>query len=152
MRIRHWEKKNLDLRLWHRLMTIRARKSPLSICIFVSIPRCPLKTRIIFFLDFFLDGALSSCVRSQTAPCLLRAGFRDVCVCVCELVSRVRLFVTPWTVAHQTPLSIEFSRQEYWSGLPFPFPGDLPNPGMEPPSPALQADTLPFETHGKPRF
>ena len=44
----------------------------------------------------------------------------------------VQLFVSPWTVAHQTPLSMEFSRQEYWSGLPLPFPGDLPDPGIEP--------------------
>ena len=49
---------------------------------------------------------------------------------------------TPWTVAHQAPLSMEFSMQEYWSGLPFPSPGDLPNPGIEPRSPALQADSL----------
>ena len=60
-------------------------------------------------------------------------------------LSRVRLFVTPWTVAHQAPPSMEFSRQEYWSGLPFPSPGDLPNPGIEPRSPALQADALPSE-------
>ena len=51
-------------------------------------------------------------------------------------VSRVRLFATPWTVAHQAPPSIGFSRQEYWSGLPFPSPGDLPNPGIEPRSSA----------------
>ena len=50
-------------------------------------------------------------------------------------LSRVRLFVTPWTVAHQAPPSMEFSRQEYWSGLPFPSPGDLPNPGIKPRSP-----------------
>ena len=56
-----------------------------------------------------------------------------------------QLKVTPWTVAHQAPPSMEFSRQEYWSGLPFPSPGDLPNPGIEPGSPALQADTLPSE-------
>ena len=49
---------------------------------------------------------------------------------------------TPWTVACQAPLSLGFSRQEYWSGLPFPSPGDLPNPGIEPGSPALQADSL----------
>ena len=52
-------------------------------------------------------------------------------------LSRVRLFATPWIVAHQTPLSMEFSRQEYGSGLPFPSPGDLPVTGMEPKSPAL---------------
>ena len=49
-------------------------------------------------------------------------------------------FATPWTVAHQAPLHMGFSRQEYWSGLPFPSPGDLPDPGIEPRSPALQAD------------
>ena len=56
---------------------------------------------------------------------------------VCWAFSRVQLCVTPWTVAHQAPLSMGFSRQEYWSGLPFPSPGDLPNPGMEPRLPAL---------------
>ena len=65
-------------------------------------------------------------------------------------LSRVRLFVTPWTVAHQAPQSMGFSRQEYWSGLSFPSPGDLPNPGIEPGSPALQADALPSEPPGKP--
>ena len=53
--------------------------------------------------------------------------------------------MTPWTVAHQAPLSMGFSRQEYWSGLPFPSPGDLPYPAIEPRSPALQADSLPNE-------
>ena len=67
-----------------------------------------------------------------------------------KLLSRVRLFVTPWTVAHQAPPSMGFSRQEYWSGLPFPSPGDLPDPGIEPGSPALQADALTSEPAGKP--
>ena len=62
-------------------------------------------------------------------------------------LSRVRLFVTPWTVAHQAPPSMGFSKQEYWSGLPFPSPGDLPDPGIEPWSPTFQADTLPSEPH-----
>ena len=60
-------------------------------------------------------------------------------------LSRARLFVTPWTVVYKAPLSMEFSRQEYWSGLPFPSPGDLPDPGIEPRSPALRADALPSE-------
>ena len=60
-------------------------------------------------------------------------------------LSRVRLFATPRTVAYQAPQSMEFSKQEYWSGLPFPSPGDLPNPGIEPGSPALQANALPIE-------
>ena len=63
---------------------------------------------------------------------------------------RVQLFAAPWTGAHQAPLSMEFSRKEYWSGLPFPSPGDLPNPGIEPGCPALQADSLPTEPLGKP--
>ena len=58
-------------------------------------------------------------------------------------LSRVRLSMTPWTVAYQAPLSMGFSRQDYWSGLPFLSPGDLPNPGIEPRSPALQTDSLP---------
>ena len=62
-----------------------------------------------------------------------------------KLFSRVRLFATLWTVAHQAPQSMRFSRQEYWSGLPFPSPGDLSNPGIEPRSPALQADALTSE-------
>ena len=56
--------------------------------------------------------------------------------------------VIPWTVAHQAPLPMGFSRQEYWSGLPFPSPGDLPDPGIEPRSPALQADALTSEPQG----
>ena len=66
------------------------------------------------------------------------------------MLSHVRLFATPWTVAHQAPPSMGFSRQEYWSGLPFPSPGDLPDPGIEPRSPSLQADALPSEPPGKP--
>ena len=65
-----------------------------------------------------------------------------MCVCVCVLVTQMCLFVTPQIIAHQAPVFMEFSRQEYWSGLPFPSPGDLPDPGIEPRSPTLQADSL----------
>ena len=65
-------------------------------------------------------------------------------------LSHVRLFVTPWTVAYQAPPSMGFSRQEYWSELPFPPPGDLPDPGIEPRSTAFQADALTSESPGKP--
>ena len=61
----------------------------------------------------------------------------------CLSLSHVRLFATPWTVAHQAPLSVGFPKEEYWSKLPFPSAGDLPDPGIEPGSPALQADSLP---------
>ena len=64
-------------------------------------------------------------------------------------LSRVQLFATPRTVAYKASLSMEFSRQVYWSGLSFPSPGDLPDPGIEPKSPALQADTLPSEPPSK---
>ena len=65
------------------------------------------------------------------------------------MLSPVRFFATLWTVAHQAPPSMGFSRQEYWSGLPFPSPGDLPNPGIEPKSIILQADALTCELPGK---
>ena len=64
-------------------------------------------------------------------------------------LSRVRLFATPWTVAYQASPSMGFSRQEYWSGLPFPSPGKLSDPGIEPRSPALEEDTLTSEPPGK---
>ena len=62
-----------------------------------------------------------------------------------QSLSRVQLFAIPWKVARQAPLSLKFSRQEYWSGFPFPSAGDLPIPGTESSSPALQADSLPSE-------
>ena len=81
-----------------------------------------------------------------------------VCTCGCDRnrkmkvksLSHVQLFVTPWSIAHKAPLSMEFSRQEYWSGLPFPSPGDLPDPGIEPGSLALQSDALLSKPEGKP--
>ena len=81
-------------------------------------------------------------------------GLRDTCVCVCVCVycrfSHVQLFATPRTAAHQPPLSMRFSKQDYCSGLPFPSSGFLPNPGIKPRSPTLQADALPSEPPGKP--
>ena len=65
-------------------------------------------------------------------------------------LSHVRLSVTTWTVAYQASQSMGFSRQDYWIGLPFPSPGDLPDPGIEPGSPTLQADALPSEPPRKP--
>ena len=67
------------------------------------------------------------------------------------MLSHVQLLATPWTVAHQAPLSMGFSRQEYWSGLPCPPPGGLPDPEIKPRSPALQPDSLPSEPPGKPK-
>ena len=69
--------------------------------------------------------------------------------CEVKSLSHVRLFATLWTVAHQDPLSMGFFRQEYWSGLSFPSPGDLPDPGIEPGSPTLEVDALTSEPPGK---
>ena len=71
-------------------------------------------------------------------------------MCVLSHFICIWLFVIPWTVAHQIPLSMEFSRQEYWSGKPFLSPQDLLDPGIEPRSPTLQIDSLPSEPPGKP--
>ena len=80
----------------------------------------------------------------------------DLCNCrlfaKVMLLSRVRLSATPWTIAHQAPLSMGFSRQEYWSVLPFPSPGDLPDLRIEPRSPTLQADALTSEPPEKPKI
>ena len=69
---------------------------------------------------------------------------------VCYSLTRVPLFHNPLDCSLQAPLSMGFFRQEYWSGLPCPPPGDLPDPGIKPTSPALQADSLPFEPPGLP--
>ena len=86
----------------------------------------------------------------QKHPMSPASPIEEVCVCVCVSHSVASDSFQPRTVAHQAPLSVEFSRQEYWSGLPFPSPGDLPDPGIEPGSPALQTDSLLSEPPGKP--
>ena len=78
---------------------------------------------------------------------LVSTGLLMKSIC-CKVMSD---FVTSWTAAHQALQSMAFPRQEYWSGLPFPSPGDLPDPGVEPKSPTLQADSLPTETQGSPQ-
>ena len=83
-------------------------------------------SRGVCFAQLRCTHTHSACVHTAQALCFV----------VVQSLSRVRLFATPSTVAHQAPLSMGFSRQEYWSGLPFPSPGDLPHPGNEPASPA----------------
>ena len=95
-------------------------------------------------------------VPSHLGNCWVEAlvqDFRGGCLNAgraCYSLSHVQLFLVPWAVDCQAPLSIGFSRQEYYSGLPLPSPGDLPDPGIEPRSPAQQADYLPSEPPGKP--
>ena len=96
---------------------------------------------------------MAFCVYAVLSTISLDSGFDDEnkwrsSVCVKSL-SVVRLFATPWTVAYQGPPSMGFSRQECWSGLPFPSPGDLADPGIEPGSPAFQADALTSEPPGE---
>ena len=88
-------------------------------------------------------------VRAHACTCV------RVCVRLCVLVAGSCLIVALWTAAHQVPLSMGFSRQEYWSGLPFPTPGDLPDPGLEPASPvppALAGGFFTLEPPGKPTW
>ena len=103
-----------------------------------------------------LPLSLHSQVRSPFSP-----GSRCSAFCLsgftycAQLLSRVQLLVIPWSVAHQAPLSMEFSRQVYWSGLPFPPAGDLPDPGIEPiplASPALSGGFFTTEPPGKPKI
>ena len=111
-----------------------------------------------------LDSILRSWdITLPTKVCLVKAMVFPVVMGGCEgwtiknvkvkmkSLSRVRLFVIPWTVAYQASPSMGFSRQEHWSGLLYPSPGDLPDPGIEPESPALEACTLTSEPLGKPK-
>ena len=82
---------------------------------------------------------------SETTKC--QSCIESVCV---KSLSRVRLFETPWTSARQAPRSMGFPRQEYWTGVPFPSPEDLPNPRIEPRSPVSWADSLPLSHQGSP--
>ena len=100
---------------------------------------------------------MKPCPRGQDLPDTMRmtapkaqgtGSWEDKMKVKVKSLSRVRLFVTPWTVACQAPPPMRFSRQDYWSGLPFPSQGDLPNPGIELGSPMLQADSLPSEPPG----
>ena len=107
-------------------------------------------TLVIAYLFFFKSGVchnidenIKSCSLSSGIVDIFKFHFLSMKVKVKSL-SRVQLFATPWTIAYQAPPAMGFFRQEYWSGLPFPSPGDLPDPRIKPRSPALQADSLPL--------
>ena len=100
---------------------------------FLFIGPHPTHTFTILLSVFLCDYSLANILNFLALPSLSwKVKVKSL--------SRVRLFATPWTVAYQASLSMGFSRQEYWSGLPFPPPGDLPDPGIEPRSPALEAE------------
>ena len=111
----------------------------------LAVSRCPQSPwhRLLFCLNRLCLCRRGRGLRGQRPP--------QPSGCVCQSLSRVQLFATPWTVAHQAPLSIGLSRQEHWSGLPFPPPRDLPNPGIKPTSPeppALAGGFLPLGNLG----
>ena len=91
---------------------------------------------------------LSSLTRDQTHAPALRVQSRSPCCCL--IAKSCLTLATPWTVAHQAPLSMGFPRQENWNGWPFPSPGDLSDPGIESASPASQANSLPLNHQGNP--
>ena len=98
-----------------------------------------------------LEFLLLWCSRTSKDSCTCAKAVLSTVLCVLSCFCRVWLFwLTLWTVAHQASLSMGFSRQEYWSGLPFPSPGNLCHPGIKPGSPALQWDPLPTEPPRKP--
>ena len=102
-----------------------------------------------------MSSNFQNSVGPRTGKCVFipfpKKGNAQECLKVkVKLLSCVRLFETLWTVAYQASPSMGFSTPEYWSGLPFPSPGDLPNPGIAPGSPALEADALTSEPPGKP--
>ena len=120
------------------VLTTTYRLKPLS---FVLVPNSNLLE-----CHIFLTSSKAKWTHNLPVKLFPYSMFLMVCA---QSLSHVQLFVTPWTVAHQAPLSMEFSQQEYWSGLPCPSPGHLPNLGIKPRSPALQADSLPSEPSGK---
>ena len=141
---------------------LAALKAEIRLCICLTTPHLSclkdsdaLKS-VIFTTCFIIDCTYFYGTMVQTdcsgwhRRCRQKTGPSRRCTkeSNCQSLSRVRLFATPWTMAPQAPLSQGFCRQEYWSGLPFSPPGDLRNPGMDPGSPILQADSLPLSPQG----
>ena len=104
----------------------------ITACVYVCI--CSWIAHTLYRHEHTVKDNVTLSYQSTPSPeCLLR----HTCVCIVQPLSRVQLFATPWTLACQAPLSMGFPKEEYWSGLPLPPPGDPPSPGMEPLSPAL---------------
>ena len=120
----------------------------------------PRSTEVVFILQewkqlcekhLYSQGVDAGSARIAFVDCCIKASSRGSEKVKVKSLSRVRLFATPRTVAHQSPPSVEFSRQEYWSGLPFPSPGDLPNSGIEPRSPHCRQTLYCLSHQGIPR-
>ena len=113
-------------------------------CLTFHLALCPPSPSMLLQMQNFILFMASS-----SPVCI------NICIYICvhaQLLICVQLFVTPWSVAHQVSLSMEFSRQEYWSRFPFTTPRDLSYPGIKPRSPTLQADSLPSEPSRKPIY
>ena len=123
----------IDLKLVNILTYNMIRFLENRMCVCVCVCRC---------------SVVSNCVNSIIHP---NPSSILVCVCLLSCFSHVQLFATLWTVAHQAPLSMGFSSQGYWSGMPFPSPGNLLDPEIKPRPPASQACSLPSEPPGKPQ-
>ena len=134
-----WGREDWEESLWNQKRKLRLTEDK-------CIPS-PRHSYIVQFSRSVLsDSSQPHGLQHASLPCPSPTPGSEV-----KSLSHVWLFVIPWTVVNQGSLSMGFSRQENWSGLPFPFSGDLPDPGIEPRSPALQADTLPSEPPGKPQ-
>ena len=132
LRVRAWEPPShilqfpFRLTTFHMLMSFNHKMWPYC----VHLKNIPFKTKVFKSFNY------------MCLPHIISLCYYHAVVCEVKLLSCVLLFAIPWTVAYQAPPSMGFSRREYWSGLPFPSPGDLPDPGIKPGSPALQADAL----------
>ena len=113
----------------------------------IHLSSCQPTTTSSSILTTLCKGNASAISRMQK---MLSKSSSNPKAWILKSLSHVQFFATPWTIAYQTPPYMGFSRQECWSGLPFPSPGDLLDPGIEPRSPALQADALLSEPPGKP--
>ena len=134
-----WGREDWEESLWNQKRKLRLTEDK-------CIPS-PRHSHIVQFSRSVLsDSSQPHGLQHASLPCSSPTPGSEV-----KSLSHVWLFAIPWTVVNQASLSMGFSRQENWSGLPFSFSGDLPDPGIEPRSPALQADTLPSEPPGKPQ-
>ena len=144
-----WHYFNISIGTWWDIQKVRSVSRSYLVCQPLSL------SPVGNFLRTLSRGGLCThsqlCAAGQPLPQPPFFGWKPHTYCGCHLVAKsCPTLVTPWTVACQAPLSMGFSRQEYWSGLPFPSPGHLPDPGIELWSPALQVDSLPSEPPGKP--
>ena len=135
---------------------VKVCQNYLQVTLMRPLSKCNKFSKSLYFsLSFHLACKILTTVEGENLLPKKQMSYPQIQVkgnCCCFLLSCILLFVTPCTLAHQAPLSMGFPRQEYWSGLPYPTPGDLHDPGIEPASPALQAYSLSLSHHRSPRW